>query len=154
MCIRDSLVGASTTPAAGAHTVTEGDGFSFILTLDADYDQSVPVVTVNGNALIPDANGKYTITDISANLTVAITGIVRNTTTGIEQVENATLIRAESGALLIRTPVSVTAQVIALTGNVVRTVRLPAGDSRVDGLASDIYIVRLSNEITKKVIIR
>ena len=141
-------------PAAGAHTVTEGDGFSFTLTLDADYDQSVPVVTVNGNALTPDASGKYTIADISANLTVAITGIVRNTTTGIEQVENATLIRAESGALLIRTPVSVTAQVIALTGNVVRTVRLPAGDSRVDGLASGIYIVRLSNEITKKVIIR
>lgn len=149
-----ALVGASTTPAAGAHTVTEGDGFSFTLTLDADYDQSVPVVTVNGNALTSDANGKYTITDISANLTVAITSIVRNTTTGIEQVENATLIRAESGALLIRTPVSVTAQVIALTGNVVRTVRLPAGDSRVDGLASGIYIVRLSNKITKKVMIR
>ena len=149
-----ALVGASTTPAAGAHMVTEGDGFSFTLTLDADYDQSVPVVTVNGNALTPDASGKYTIVDISANLTVAITGIVRNTTTGIEQVENATLIRAESGALLIRTPVSVTAQVIALTGNVVHTVRLPAGDSRVDGLASGIYIVRLSNEITKKVIIR
>lgn len=149
-----ALAGASTTPAAGAHTVTEGDGFSFTLTLDADYDQSVPVVTVNGNVLTSDANGKYTIADISANLTVAITGIVRNTTTGIEQVENATLIRAESGALLIRTPVSVTAQVIALTGNVVRTVRLPAGDSRVDGLASGIYIVRLSNEITKKVIIR
>ena len=149
-----ALAGASTTPAAGAHTVTEGDGFSFTLTLDADYDQSVPVVTVNGNVLTSDANGKYTIADISANLTVAITGIVRNTTTGIEQVENATLIRAESGALLIRTPVSVTAQVIALTGNVVHTVRLPAGDSRVDGLASGIYIVRLSNEITKKVIIR
>ena len=149
-----ALAGASTTPAAGAHTVTEGDGFSFTLTLDADYDQSVPVVTVNGNVLTSDANGKYTIADISVNLTVAITGIVRNTTTGIEQVENATLIRAESGALLIRTPVSVTAQVIALTGNVVRTVRLPAGDSRVDGLASGIYIVRLSNEITKKVIIR
>lgn len=149
-----ALAGASTTPAAGAHTVTEGDGFSFTLTLDADYDQSVPVVTVNGNVLTSDANGKYTIADISANLTVAITGIVRNTTTGIEQVENATLIRAESGALLIRTPVFVTAQVIALTGNVVRTVRLPAGDSRVDGLASGIYIVRLSNEITKKVIIR
>ena len=149
-----ALVGASTTPATGAHTVTEGDGFSFTLTLDADYDQSVPVVTVNGNALTPDASGKYTIADISANLTVAITGIVRNTTTGIEQVENATLIRAESGALLIRTPVSVTAQVIALTGNVIRTVRLPAGDSRVEGLASGIYIVRLSNEITKKVIIR
>ena len=149
-----ALAGASTTPAAGAHTVTKGDGFSFTLTLDADYDQSVPVVTVNGNVLTSDANGKYTIADISANLTVAITGIVRNTTTGIEQVENATLIRAESGALLIRTPVSVTAQVIALTGNVVRTVRLPAGDSRVDGLASGIYIVRLSNEITKKVIIR
>ena len=60
------------------------------------------------------------------------------------------MIRAESGALLIRTPVSVTAQVIALTGNVIRTVRLPAGDSRVEGLASGIYIVRLSNEITKK----
>ncbi len=149
-----ALVGASTTPAAGAHTVTEGDGFSFTLTLDADYDQSIPVVTVNGNALTPDASGKYTIADISANQTVAITGIVRNTTTGIEQVENATLIRAESGALLIRTPVSVIAQVIALTGNVVRTIRLPAGDSRVDGLASGIYIVRLSNEITKKVIIR
>lgn len=149
-----ALAGASTTPAAGAHTVTEGDGFSFTLTLDADYDQSVPVVTVNGNVLTSDANGKYTIADISANLTVAITGIVRNTTTGIEQVENATLIRAESGALLIRTPVSVTAQVIALTGNVVRTVRLPAGDSRVDGLVSAIYIVRLSNKITKKVMIR
>ena len=149
-----ALAGASTTPAAGAHTVTEGDGFSFTLTLDADYDQSVPVVTVNGNVLTSDANGKYTIADISANLTVAITGIVRNTTTGIEQVENATLIRAESGALLIRTPVSVTAQVIALTGNVVRTVRLPAGDSRVDSLASGIYIVRLSNKITKKVMIR
>ena len=59
-----------------------GFTFSFTLTLDADYDQSVPVVTVNGNALTPDASGKYTIVDISANLTVAITGIVRNTTTG------------------------------------------------------------------------
>ena len=68
--------------------------------------------------------------------------------------KDATLTRAEIGALLIVTPVSVTAQVIALTGSVDRTVRLPAGDSRVDGLASGIYIVRLSNEITKKVIIR
>lgn len=149
-----AVEGAILSPGAGAHSVAAGESFSFTLTLDANYDQSVPVVTVNGNALTPDANGKYTIADISANLTVAITGIVRNTTTGIEQVENATLIRAESGALLIRTPISVTAQVIALTGNVVRTVRLPTGDSRVDGLASGIYIVRLSNKITKKVMIR
>lgn len=79
---------------------------------------------------------------------------VENSSTGIEQVQNATLIRAESGALLISTPVSVKAQLIALTGNVIRTVQLPAGDSRLDGLASGIYIVRLSSEITKKVIIQ
>ncbi len=149
-----TLTGATTNPAAGSHTVADGGSFSFTLTLDADYDQSNPVVAANGTALTPDANGKYTIANITADISVSITGILKNGPVGVEQVDNETLIRTEGGTLLIRTPAPVTAQVTALTGSVARTVRLAAGDSRIDGLASGIYIVRLSNETTKKVIIR
>lgn len=149
-----AVEGATLSPGAGTHSVAAGESFSFTLTLAADYDQSHPVVTVNGTALTPSANGTYTLDAVKSDLTIAISGIVKNTLTGIEQVSDETAIRVDGSTLLIRTPVPVTAQVIALIGRVARTAQLPAGDSRLDGLASGIYIVRLSSDISQKVIIR
>lgn len=149
-----SLTGAKSDPTAGTYSVTESDNFTFTLTLEPDYDQSTPQVTVNESVLPPGPDGKYTIKDISADQVIRITGIVKNTPTTIEQIANQTRIHAEGNTLLIGTPVAVGVRVISLAGTLIRDTAIPAGESRIHGLASGIYIVRLSNEIREKVIIR
>lgn len=72
-----TLEGATTTPAAGVHTVNEGVDFSFSLTLKPEYSNSTPVVTVADKTLTPD-NGNYKIETVTADIIVTITGIVKN----------------------------------------------------------------------------
>lgn len=69
----------------GSHTVEEGYSFPFRLTLDADYNRSQPVVSVDRHGtetltpeVLADGSLKYRIRDVEQDLMVSITGIVRN----------------------------------------------------------------------------
>ena len=143
--------GVSSNPAAGTYSVNEGGYFSFTLTLEDGYEGPGLVVTANGAALTPDNTGKYTVRNITEDITIGITGLIP---TGIEQPYAAPAIRAEGRTLHIHIPQPMKAYVVTLAGNVVRSLTLPAGDSRIEGLAAGIYIVRLSDKTTAKVIIR
>ena len=65
--------------ATGSTTVTAGNNFSFTITVKEGYDATNMVVKANGTTLAPDASGRYTITNVSSNVIVTVTGLVSAT---------------------------------------------------------------------------
>ena len=60
-----------------ANAVVSGESYQFKLTLEEAYQKSVPVVKANGTVLSA-SNGVYTITDITQDQKVEITGIQKS----------------------------------------------------------------------------
>lgn len=152
-----AVEGAATDPVAGDYEVESWSTFRFYLTLDEDYNQSQPVVTTSrGDAISPrSSDGAYLVKYVRTDVAITISGVVKNP----DPVANAELhtgstITARDGLLLITTDRPSEAQVIALTGQLIRSLALPSGTTRIDGLADGIYIVRLSDGTVQKVIVR
>ena len=151
-----SVEGAATDPVAGSYDVESWDNFRFYLTLDADYNQSVPVVTTDrGETITPrTSDGAYIVKYVRSDLVISIGGIVKNPPpVANAEIQSGTRIFTRDGSLFITTDRSARAQVIALTGQLIRSLSLPAGTTRVDALATGVYIVRLDDGMTRKVII-
>ena len=152
-----SVEGVTTDPAAGSHQVESWDNFRFYLTLDAAYDQSVPVVTTDdGKTITPrTSDGAYVLKNVRSDLSVTISGIVKNPPVANEPVAStATRIFTRDGRLFITADRPMQAQVVALTGRLVRSLALTVGTTRIDALSPGIYLVRLDNETVEKVIVR
>ena len=152
-----AVEGAVTDPVAGDYDVESWNTFRFYLTIDEDYNQSQPVVTTDrGETISPrSSDGAYLVKYVRNDVAITISGVVKNP----DPVANAELhtgstITARDGLLLITTDRPTEAQVIALTGQLIRSLALPAGTTRIDGLADGIYIVRLSDGTVQKVIVR
>lgn len=151
-----SVEGAATDPVAGDYDVESWDNFRFYLTLDADYNQSVPVVTTDrGETITPrTSDGAYIVKYVHSDLVISIGGIVKNPPpVANAEIQSGTRIFTRDGSLFITTDRPARAQVIALTGQLIRSLSLPAGTTRVDALAIGVYIVRLDDGMTRKVII-
>lgn len=152
-----SVEGVTTDPAAGSHQVESWDNFRFYLTLDEAYDQSVPVVTTDdGKTITPrTSDGAYVLKYVRSDLSVTISGIVKNPPVANEPVASAaTRIFTRDGRLFITADRPMQAQVVALTGRLVRSLALTAGTTRIDALSPGIYLVRLDNGTVEKVIVR
>ena len=152
-----AVEGAVTDPVAGDYEVESWSTFRFYLTLDEDYNQSQPVVTTSrGDVISPrSSDGAYLVKYVRTDVAITISGVVKNP----DPVANAELhtgstITARDGLLLITTDRPSEAQVIALTGQLIRSLALPSGTTRIDGLADGIYIVRLNDGTVQKVIVR
>lgn len=151
-----SVEGAATDPVAGSYDVESSDNFRFYLTLDADYNQSVPVVTTSrGETITPrTSDGAYIVKYVHSDLVISISGIAKNPPpVANAEIQSGTRIFTRDGSLFITTDRPARAQVIALTGQLIRSLSLPAGTTRVDALATGVYIVRLDDGMTRKVII-
>ncbi|WP_195438590.1 leucine-rich repeat protein [Parabacteroides goldsteinii] len=151
-----SVEGAATDPVAGDYDVESWDNFRFYLTLDADYNQSVPVVTTDrGETITPrTSDGAYIVKYVHSDLVISIGGIVKNPPpVANAEIQSGTRIFTRDGSLFITTDRPMQVQVIALTGQLIRSLDLPAGTTRVDALATGVYIVRLDDGMTRKVII-
>ena len=72
--------GAVTDPVAGTYDVESWSTFRFYLTLDADYDESQPVVTTSrGETLQPrTSDGAYLLKNVCTDVEVFIDGIEKN----------------------------------------------------------------------------
>jgi len=72
--------GAVTDPVAGTYEVESWSTFRFYLTLDADYDESQPVVTTSrGETLQPrTSDGAYLLKNVCTDVEVFIDGIEKN----------------------------------------------------------------------------
>ena len=134
-------------------TVDAGDSFSFKITLDKDYDQSKPIVTVDGKAITADADGSYTIKNIQTDIKIVVSGIVKNTATGIEDtVEDAARAWTVGSTLYIHVPETSDVYVVSGTGALQQQLRGVSGDYNMQ-LRAGFYIVRIG-DVSQKVIIR
>lgn len=61
--------------------IWKGDGFKFRIVLSPSYDRSSPVVKV-GDTVLEPVDGVYTIADIESDLTVTVSGIRANPSSG------------------------------------------------------------------------
>ncbi|MFV0580552.1 MAG: hypothetical protein ACK5N4_00730 [Parabacteroides gordonii] len=148
----DKVAGA-TFSKGETTTVDEGDNFSFKITLDKDYDQSKPVVTVDGTAITADADGNYTIKNIQKDIKIIVSGIVKNTATGIEEnVADAARAWSVGSTLYIHVPEASDVYVVSGTGALQQQLRGVSGDYNMQ-LRAGFYIVRIG-EVSQKVIIR
>lgn len=152
-----SVEGAATDPVAGNYDVESWDNFRFYLTLDADYNQSVPVVTTSrGETITPrTSDGAYIVKYVRSDLVISIGGIVKNPPpVANAEIQSGTRIFTRDGSLFITTDRPARAQVFALTGQLIRSLSLSAGTTHVDPLTDGIYIVRLSDGTVQKVVVR
>lgn len=152
-----SVEGAATDPVAGDYDVESWDNFRFYLTLDADYNQSVPVVTTDrGETITPrTSDGAYIVKYVHSDLVISIGGIAKNPPpVANAEIQSGTRIFTRDGSLFITTDRPARAQVFALTGQLIRSLDLPAGTTHVDPLTDGIYIVRLSDGTVQKVVVR
>lgn len=152
-----SVEGAVTDPVAGNYDIESWDNFRFYLTLDADYNQSVPVVTTSrGETITPrTSDGAYIVKYVRSDLVISIGGIVKNPPpVANAEIQSGTRIFTRDGSLFITTDRPARAQVFALTGQLIRSLDLPAGTTHVDPLTDGIYIVRLSDGTVQKVVVR
>lgn len=95
--ILPELEGVTVKPLTGYPTeVKPGGKFKFYLRLDADYNESVPVVYVNNEEL--NVNQEvYSIYNISENIRISVDGIVRNKVKPVLQ-EHVSAIDVETGS--------------------------------------------------------
>ena len=134
-------------------TVDEGDNFSFTITLDKAYNQSKPVVKVGTTTYEPDAKGVYTIKNITKDITIEVSGIVKNTSTGVEETaQDAARVWSEGSTLYIHTPKAEQVYVVSGAGALMRELKAVPGDQNIQ-LPAGFYIVRVGT-YTAKVIIR
>lgn len=134
----------------GSHTVEEGYSFPFRLTLDADYDRSQPVVTIDRHGtetltpeVLADGSLKYRIRDVEQDLTVSIAGIVRNDDpTAAGSVPAADVrVRSYGNLLHITVPAPTSARLYDFHGLLLRTALLPAGSSTMPKPAGPCIVV-------------
>lgn len=145
--------GATLSQRPGGHTVEEGYDFSFTLTLDADYDLSVPVVTTSrGETLTPDIVGRYRIRNVEEDITVSITGIFPNDDpTANAAIAGEVQVKAIGSVLYIYTPNEVPVSIFTLTGTLLKQQRT-AGSTEIR-LPAGMYLIRVDGR-TYKVVIR
>lgn len=152
-----AVEGAITDPAAGTYEVESWSTFRFYLTLDTAYSESQPVVTTSRyETLAPrSSDGAYLLKYVRNDVEVYIDGIVKNP----DPVANETLatvpatVRVFGSALSITVPQATTAIIFDLAGRPQRNLRLPDGETRVEGLPSGAYIVKFENGEVVKVIV-
>ena len=151
-----AVEGATTDPAAGSYEVESWGNFSFLLTLGEGYRKdSHPVVTARGETLTPNAStGKYIIPNVQSDITVGITGIVKDVATGNESLTDGFHITTSGGLLLVTVPRATRLYLTDTSGRLILSHLLPAGDTRIDDLAAGVYLLTLEGEKTKKIIIR
>ena len=136
--------------ATGSTTVTAGNSFSFTITVKEGYDATNMVVKANGTTLTPDASGRYTITNVSSNVIVTVTGLVSATANETLEAQAVKVWTANS-QVHIYLPQDSKVQVVTFGGRLYQDVELPAGET-VMPLPQGAYIIRIG-ETSYKVVL-
>lgn len=149
-----AIEGATTDPAAGNYEVESWGTFGFFLTLAKDYDQSTPVVTTsNGETITPrTSDGKYIVKYIRSDLTVHITGIVKNNPTANETIATSSPRIWGSRAMLhVSLPQDAVVTVYTFGGTLLKSVLLPEGNTQIP-MPTGSYVVTVGSGNSFKVI--
>ena len=148
-----ALEGATTDPVAGDYEVESWSSFRFYLTLDKDYDQSVPVVTTSrGETLEPrTSDGAYIIKYVRTPVAISIAGIRKNTDVANATIEAGVKVWGEPSALCLETDRAEEVRILTLSGATLATFKAQPGLNR-QPLASGLYIVQTARTVCKVIV--
>ena len=154
-----AVEGAMTDPAPGNYEVESWDHFRFYLTLDKDYDQSVPVVTIRrGETVGRDetitpriSDGAYIIDYVRAPVTISIAGIQKNTDVANATITTGLKIRTEPSALCLEIDRPEEVRILTLGGATLATFKAQPGLNR-RSLAPGLYIVQTARMVCKVIV--
>ena len=145
-------VEGATVLTYGSMYVEEWEDFSFRIHIQEGYDATNMSVEANGTVLLPDARGLYTIEHITDNVTVTITGIVKETPTSIDTIgADATAVWTSRGQIHIRLGQEATVTVLNYSGRLVKLFKGSAGDYAIPVQAGS-YIVAINGIVYKVVL--
>ena len=149
--------GAVTDPVAGDYDIESWSTFRFYLTLDADYDESQPVVTTSrGETLQPrTSDGAYLVKYVRTDVEIFIDGIVKNPPPVANEPIRAAApepeIWSENACLCIRLPEGLPSspvRIFTLEGRLLDSFRSTPGLMRRQ-LPTGIYIVQVGATVRK-----
>lgn len=144
-----SIEGAILSPSAGTYSVEDGGSFSFSLTLEADYNQSTPIVKVGDKVIEPASDRKYEIKGIASDITISITGIMKNITVGNAELESNDLkVWGSNGVLHIQSAHTGTAYLVTFGGQLYKEITLSVGETMIT-VPQGSYIIRIENQSYK-----
>ena len=147
--------------APGYHYVNSGSDLTFRVMPTGVNAGKVPVVET-GRTSIPDKQGVRVVSNGDGTYTVTIFRIreaidlrisfVKNPDSNVEA--DGTSIYTDRGVLYVTTPADNTARVYNVSGALVRTLKLSAGETIRTALPAGFYVVALDNGNTHKVIVK
>lgn len=143
-------------PVAGAYKVETGSNFQFYLTLDKEYDQSVPVVTTNrGETITPrSSDGAYIVKYVRTDVEIFIDGITKNPDpVANEKIEaNGAKVWKTGNELHMQAATDEPGYVYTADGKLQSACHLIAGEVETVRLPDGIYFVRIGKERFKIVL--
>ena len=148
-----ALEGATTDPVAGAYEVEAWDSFRFYLTLDADYDQSAPVVTTDrGETIEPrSSDGAYIIRYVRTPVEISIAGIQKNADVANATILSGTRVWTEPSAVCLETDRTEEVRIVSLAGTTVAAFTAQPGTTR-QTLAPGAYVVKMGRAVYKVIV--
>lgn len=148
-----ALEGATTDPVAGDYEVESWSSFRFYLTLDKDYDQSVPVVTTSrGETIEPrTSDGAYLVKYVRSAVTISIAGIQKNTDVANETIEAGVKVWTEPSALCLETDRAEEVRILTVSGTTVALFEAQLGLNR-RALAPGLYIIQTPRMVCKVIV--
>lgn len=148
-----AVEGVTTDPVAGSYEVKAWDSFLFYLTLDKDYDQSVPVVTTSlGETITPrTSDGAYLVKYVRSAVTISIAGIQKNTDVANETIEAGVKVWGEPSALCLETDRTEEVRIVRVSGSTVAVFKAKPGLNR-RALAPGLYIIQTPRTVCKVIV--
>ncbi|MDR1937060.1 MAG: hypothetical protein LBQ73_00995 [Tannerellaceae bacterium] len=144
----------------GYYAINTNEDIVFTLSPDEGYAIGGIVVKVNNVEIKPShisATGEltYTITKPQSNAVVTIEGVKPNVETGTESIKAITpsAVYQAEGSILVSSSKDGTTYIYTPTGKLHAKIPICKGDTRIN-LSKGIYIVRINDEYTGKLIVK
>lgn len=142
--ILPQVVGATTDPIAGEYEVLDNASFQFKLTLDAKYDKSTPVVTVNGKELAPNEEGFYMIEEVNTEMVIEINGIEKNPVANEQIKKNEASFYTQPGAIVVQTAQNTPVSIYTFQGVMQKS--LTVSGTATISVSKGLYILKIGDK--------
>lgn len=145
-----AVEGATTDPVAGSYEVESWSNFRFFLTLDKEYDKSIPIVTTSRDETITPltSDGAYIIKYVRQPLEILIDGIAKNPDPVANEAvkTNQSKVWGAEGHLHIEAATDGRAYIFTADGRQQKIQPVTAGKTIALPLPEGVYIVRIGDE--------
>lgn len=142
--ILPQVVGATTDPVAGEYEVLDNAPFQFKLTLDAEYDKSTPVVTVNGKELTPNEEGFYVIEEVNTEMVIEISGIEKNPVANEQIEKNEVSFYTQPDAIVVQATQNTSVSIYTFQGVMQKS--LTVNGTATIPVSKGLYILKIGDK--------